>query len=60
MLQCGQNATLNHASHRFVAYSTHNNGQIANSAYFHLTAVSQSNHHASFLNVSQIVVLDQL
>ena len=60
MLQCGQDSTLNHAAHRFVAHSTRNYGHIASFAYFHLTTISQRDHHASVLNDSQMVLLDQL
>ena len=60
MLQCGQDSTLNHAEHRFDAHSIRNYGHIASISIFHPTSVSQCDHHASILNNSQNVLLDQL
>ena len=60
MLQYGQDSTLNHTEHRFFAQSTRNYGHIASFARFHLTTISQGDHHASVLNDSQMVLLDQL
>ena len=60
MLQPGQNSTLNHTEHRFVAHSTHNYGHGASFACFHLTAISQRDHHASVQINGQVVLFDQL
>ena len=60
MLQCGQYSTLNHAEHRFITHSTRNYEHIESFSHFHLTIVSQCDHHASVLNDGQIVLLDQL
>ena len=60
MLQCGQDSTLNHAAHRFIAYITCTYMYIANFAHFHLTTISQRDHHASVLNNVEMVLLDQL
>ena len=60
MRQCGQNSTLNHTSHRFFAHSICNYRHIASFARFHLTTVSQHDHHASVQINGQMVLLDQL
>ena len=60
MLLCGEDSTLNHAAHRFIAHSMHNYRRIASFARFHLTIISQCDHYASVLNNVEIVVLDQL
>ena len=60
MLQCGQDSTLNYALHRFVAHSTPSYKHIASFTHFHLTTVSQHDHHASVLHDGQIVLVDQL
>ena len=60
MLQRGQDSTLNHTAHRFVAHSTYNYSHEASFACFHLTAVSQRDHHASVQINSQMVLFDQL
>ena len=60
MLQCGQDSTLNHALHRFVAHITRNYRHIASLAHFHLTTISQCDHHARVLNDGRMVFLDQL
>ena len=60
MLQCEQYLTLNHALHSFFAYSTRNYKYIAKISYFHLTTVSQCDHHASIQSYIEIVLLDQL
>ena len=60
MLQRGQNSTLNHTEHRFVANSICNYGSRASFACFHLTAVSQCEHHASVQINDQMVFFNQL
>ena len=60
MLQRRQNSTLNHTAHRFVAHSTYNYGHGARFEHFHLTAISQCEHHASVQIDSQMVLFDQL
>ena len=59
MLQQGQNSTLNHTAHRIVAHSTRNYGHRASFVYFHLTAVSQNDHHASVQINGQVVLFNQ-
>ena len=59
MLQCGQDSILNYAAHRFFAHSTRNYGNIESFAHFHLTTVGQCDYHASVLDDSWMVLLDQ-
>ena len=59
MLQCGQDSTPNHAAHRFISHSICNYGHIASFTHFHLTTISQCDHHASVLNDGQVVPSDQ-
>ena len=60
MRQYGQNSTLNHAEHRFVAHITRYYGHIASFPGFHPTTVSQRDHHASVQINGQMALLDQL
>ena len=60
MLQSRNNSTLNHILHRFFAHSTHNYGHAASFVYFHLTAISQHDYHASVQINGQMVLFDQL
>ena len=60
MLQLGQNSTLNHTAHRFFAHSTRSYGYGASFACFHLTSVSQRDHHTSVQINGKIVLFDQL
>ena len=59
MLQSGQNSIQNLTAHRFVAYSTRNYGHRASFTCFHLTAISQRDHHASVQISGQMVLFDQ-
>ena len=60
MLQSGQNSTLNHTSHRFVAYNTRKYGQRASFTCFHLTAVSHCDQHASVQINGHMVLFNAL
>ena len=60
MLQLGQNSTLNQTIHRFVAHSPRIYRYRASFRYCRLTAISQSNYHASAQNDNQLVLFDQL
>ena len=60
MLQSRHNSILNYAAHKFVAHSTCNYRHRASFACFHLTAISQRDHHASVQVIGQIVFFYQL
>ena len=55
-----QNSTLNYIVHRFIAHGTCNYRHGASFSYFHLTAVSQRDHHASVQIDGQVELFDQL